>query len=151
MMEDAMYKKVLIPLDGSERTAKVIPYVEDLVRCIGAKIELICVVVYPHYDFLLRDPELSETIMDGLENEACKYLSGYANQLKAAGFEVSAEVVRSTGTIPDAILTFAEETAADMIAMTSKVSSGPLGWMQSSITDAVVKRAKVPVLLVKAE
>ncbi len=146
-----MYKKVLIPLDGSERTAKVIPYVEELVRCIGAKIDLICVVTYPHYDFMLRDPELAETVLDSLESEACKYLSGYAEELKKAGFEVTAEVVRSTGTIPDAILEYAEEHGADLIAMTTKVSSGPLGWMQSSITDAVAKRAKSPVLLVKAE
>lgn len=146
-----MIKKVLIPLDGSDRTAKVIPHVQDLVHCIGAKIELICVVVYPHYDFLVRDPELSATIMDGLESEACKYLSTYAAQLKKDGLEVIANVVRSEGMIADAILSYADESGADMIAMTSKVSSGPLGWMQSSVTDAVIKRANVPVLLVKAD
>ena len=33
-----MYKKILVPLDGSKRAESILPYVEDLAHCFGSQI-----------------------------------------------------------------------------------------------------------------
>jgi hypothetical protein len=38
-----MFKKILVPLDGSELAASILPQVEVLARCVNGKITLISV------------------------------------------------------------------------------------------------------------
>ena len=39
-----MYKKILVPLDGSERAEKILPHVEGLANCFGAQVVLLQIV-----------------------------------------------------------------------------------------------------------
>lgn len=36
-----MFKKILVPLDGSELAAKVLPHVEDLAKALQAEVTLL--------------------------------------------------------------------------------------------------------------
>ena len=38
-----MFKKILVPLDGSELATKILPQVEDLVKCMRAEVTLLTV------------------------------------------------------------------------------------------------------------
>ena len=145
-----MYEKILVPLDGSKSAEAVLVHVQQLAQCTGSEIILLHVVTYPHYDYLLTEPELSNSLRDSMENEGCKYVERLANDLVSHYFKVRAEVIGVQGRVADTILDYAKEQQVGLIALSTHGKKGPDGWVQGSVADRVVRGAKVPVLLVRA-
>jgi nucleotide-binding universal stress UspA family protein len=52
------------------------------------------------------------------------------------------------GSTPDTILEVAEETHADMIAMSTHGYSGIQRWLMGSVADQVVHYSHIPVMLI---
>jgi nucleotide-binding universal stress UspA family protein len=142
-----MYKKVLVPLDGSQVAEGVLPWVRDLVDCTGAEVTLLRVVTYPPYDYLLTDPGLVAALRETLEADARAYLHKIAADLTAHGIEVVAEVCLASGAIADTIIDFAAGSGMDLIAMSTHGRTGPARWFLGSVADRVVRGAKCPVLM----
>ncbi|QLQ08828.1 MAG: universal stress protein [Anaerolineae bacterium] len=55
------------------------------------------------------------------------------------------------GPIADAIIDFAREKEADLIAMSTHGRTGPSRWFLGSVADRVVRGASMPVLIVRPE
>ena len=51
-----MYKKILVPLDGSALAADILPHVQELERCTHAQIVLVCVTPGPDHLRADADP-----------------------------------------------------------------------------------------------
>ena len=145
-----MYEKILVPLDGSKSAEAVLAHVKQLAQCTGSEIILLHVVTYPHYDYLLTEPELSTSLRDSMENEGCKYVERLAKDLVDHYFKVRAEVIGVQGRVADTILDYAKEQQVGLIALSTHGKKGPDGWVQGSVADRVVRNSKVPVLLVRA-
>ena len=145
-----MYEKILVPLDGSKSAEAVLAHVRQLAQCTGSEIILLHVVTYPHYDYLLTEPELTASLRESLENEGCKYLGRIASDLTDQFFKVRAEVIGVQGKIADTILDYAHQQQVGMIALSIQGKKGPDGWMQGSVADQVVRHATVPVLVVRS-
>lgn len=143
-----MYKKILVPLDGSDLAESALAHVRPLAKCMGSEIVLLRVASVPVGAYMLvTEPRLIEDARQGVEDEARDYLKGVAAALRADGFKVSIEV--GTGVIGDTIQEFAMQVHADLIAMSTHGRGGLARLVIGSVADQIVRHSKVPVLLVR--
>lgn len=143
-----MYKKILVPLDGSKTAEGVLPHAKALAYSEGAEIVLLTVAANPQMDFVFSDPAIAEKAIAEQEDRSKKYISDIESQLKNAGFKVSSML--RVGAVADVILKSAEEAQVDVIAMSTHGRTGPARWLLGSVADRVVRNSKVPVLLIRA-
>jgi nucleotide-binding universal stress UspA family protein len=135
-----MFKKILVPLDGSELAAKILPQVADLARCHGANVVLLN--VYPDWGEPTSD-EVKKVIE--IELEKCNSALGTAAKvLEASGLMVTTDCV--TGDAAPKIIDYADKNGLDLIAMATH-GMGEVAWVLGSVAEKVVSHATVPVLL----
>ena len=150
-----MYKKILVPLDGSKLAECVVPYVEELATCCAAeKVTLISVTErvqgYRPVDDLSQ-PLGQRMMPEGvgkLERQAKKYLDRIAKGIKDKGINVQTEVL--LGNPAEEIAIYAEYKDCDVIVIASHGRSGPSRWAHGSVADKVFKAVCVPILMVRA-
>lgn len=141
-----MYKKILVPLDGSPLAEAALPHAEAIAKSEGAEIVLLRIPTMPTAEFFSRDPAIAIKIHDEEQAEAVNYINLKVEELKKDHIKVSA--VTQDGPIPDTILAVAEETHADMIAMSTHGRTGLQRWLMGSVADKVVHHAHIPVMLI---
>ncbi len=141
-----MYKKILVPLDGSPLAEAALPHARELAKSEGAEIVLLRVPLIPKIEFLSRNPAIAEKMIDDTERQTEGYLEAEVDALKRDGTKVSS--IMREGPIPETILAVAEETHADVIAMSTHGRSGVQRWLMGSVAEQVVHHAHIPVMLV---
>ncbi len=142
-----MYKKILVPLDGSEFAEAALLHVRALAECTGAEIILLRVVTQPIHAYIAPDPLLYKSIQTDSVAECVAYLQRVASDLEVEGFHVTVET--GTGPVAETILEFAQEVHADLIAMSTHGRSGLARWFIGSIADKVVRATTLPLLLAR--
>ena len=144
-----MYKKILVPLDGSELAKKALIQAEKLAKAFDSEIILLQVVPFmPIYGA----PELvTPLIVDEKHKESAeRYLTNLADELRARGHKVSATVKTGQQVAPE-IIDFAKANGADLIVMNTHGRSGISRWFVGSVTLKVLTRAETPILLVRSK
>jgi nucleotide-binding universal stress UspA family protein len=137
-----MFRRILVPLDGSSLAEEAIGMAAAIARAAGADIDLLMV----HEPLLtpLDTPDWSERQIVSEE----KYLRGIAEELTSgAGVKTHETLLR--GRAAELIGLRAADSGADLIVMTSH---GRTGWSRAwigSVADAVVRASGVPVLLLR--
>ncbi len=147
-----MYRKILVPLDGSKKAEAVLPYVCELAERFDAEIVLLRVPVAADDDLLLTGPKLAMATnvrAEALRCEAIDYLERLATELEDIGLHVMT-LVRE-GPVVETILDCAEKVHADSIALATCGRGGAGYWMLGSVTYRVLHYARVLVLVVSAE
>ena len=143
-----MYKRMLVPLDGSELAEVVLSYAKELV----GRLELDIVFLHicgPHEsESLPRYRSYVEhaaeiTSLQSREVQAGRGAPQVGKQVEARG-----EVV--TGHPAEEILRYAEENKIDLILIASHGRSGVRRWVLGSVADKILRKSKVPVWLVRA-
>jgi nucleotide-binding universal stress UspA family protein len=143
-----MYRKILVPLDGSRVAEGVLPHAKALAYSEGAELILLTVAANPAMDFAFSDPGLAQGAVQEQEERSKAYITGIENDLKAAGFKTS--TLLRIGSVAEVILGVADELGADVIAMSTHGRTGPARWLLGSIAERVVHNSRVPVLLIRA-
>jgi len=140
-----MYKRALIPLDGSAVAESILPFILEIAGPLDMQVTLVRVIV-PSPPVAI---EGAVAVDDGekLCEEAETYLAAAASELRAKGLRVTTTVRR--GEPVDEILTAAGEADADLIAMTTHGRSGLSRLVFGSIAAAVLARAEVPVFMMR--
>lgn len=146
-----MYRRIVVPLDGSQLAEEVLEHVRTLARCMGSEVLLMRVMAYPPYEYMVTDATLSASLRDDLVIAARSYLEPLAAALSAEGIRASVDAMLVSGPIADAIIDFAREKKADLIAMSTHGRTGPSRWFLGSVADRVVRGAGMPVLMVRPE
>lgn len=144
-----MYKKILVPLDGSELAKKGLEEAEKLAKFFEAEIALFQVVPFmPIYG----SPELvTPLIVDEKQKEAVeKYLATLAEELKKKGFRVTT-AVRTGQQVAAEIIDFSKEVGAELIVMCTHGRSGITRWVLGSTAHKVLIRAETPILLIRSK
>jgi nucleotide-binding universal stress UspA family protein len=141
-----MYKKILVPLDGSPLAEAVLPHAEALAKSEGAEIILLRVALTPDEGVFIHNPALAKTIIKEIEEETEDYMEAEVAKLKQEGIRVSG--ITRDGFVPDTILDVAEETHADVIAMSTHGRTGVKRWLLGSVADRIVHYSHVPVMLI---
>jgi len=138
-----MFKKILVPLDGSKLAEKILPQVEELVKFSGAEVHLLKVVM--SYEI---DPKKEKEELERLTGEAQEYLDQVASRLKKSGIEASAIVAYGKDAVQ--ICDYASEKNFNLIAMSTHGRSGLSRWALGSVADKVLHCSTVPVMLFRA-
>jgi nucleotide-binding universal stress UspA family protein len=144
-----MYKKILVPLDGSELAKTALGQAENLAKTFDAEIILFQVVPFmPIYG----SPELvTPLIVDEKQKEAVvKYLASLTEELKKRGLRVSA-TVRTGQQVAGEIIDFAKEAGVDLIVMCTHGRSGISRWVLGSVALKLLTRAEAPILLIRSK
>jgi nucleotide-binding universal stress UspA family protein len=135
-----MFNKILVPLDGSEIAASILPQVAELARKLQA--ELILIHVSPGEKSAMATPSGSTAVA---VHQTCQaYLNMLGKDLQRQGLKV--EVVCLTGNPAQEIIRYADEHQMDLITMATH-GSGEVAWLLGSIARKVVTHASKPVLL----
>ncbi|MCI0848553.1 MAG: universal stress protein [Chloroflexi bacterium] len=145
-----MYEKILVPLDGSKTAETVLPNVIRLARESKAKVVLFSVNAHGPASGRTgpsrRDKGVAVATLERPDVQIKVYLDSAANMLTGVGVE--AKTVFATGDAAEEILAYAAENACDLIAMSTRGRPALQRGLMGSVTDAVVRASKVPVLAV---
>jgi nucleotide-binding universal stress UspA family protein len=149
-----MYKKILVPLDGSELAECVLPHVESIAKGGGVQSVVFLRVVEPFY--LPTADEISayfsvktiERINSENRVNAENYLKKLVKRTKYDGVNVQPEVI--TGKAADSIAEYATKNGVDLIIIATHGRSGISRWVWGSVADRILRSACVPVLMVRA-
>lgn len=141
-----MYKKILVPLDGSPLAEAVLPHAEALAKSEHAEIIILRVPNAPVSEFLSRDPMIAEMIHADMEKESEEYVHNKVAALEKENIKVTG--ITKDGLVPDTILNVADETHADIIAMSTHGRTGISRWLMGSVADKIIHHAHIPVMLI---
>ena len=141
-----MYKKILVPLDGSPLAEAVLPHAEALAKSEHAEIIILRVPNAPVSEFLSRDPMIAEMIHADMEKESEEYVHNKVAALEKENIKVTG--ITKDGPVPDTILNVADETHADIIAMSTHGRTGISRWLMGSVADKIIHHAHIPVILI---
>ena len=142
-----MYRRALVPLDGSMIAEAIVPFILEIAGPLDIDVALLRVVVpAPPLVFEGSSPAVVDDI-DKLRTEAEEYLASIAAALRAQGVRVTIHV--RVGDAVSQILAGALEVEADLIAMTTHGRGGLGRLMFGSIAEAVLRQAEVPVFLLR--
>jgi nucleotide-binding universal stress UspA family protein len=138
-----MYKRILIPLDGSALAEVVLPHVEGLAKSSAAELVLLR-VAFAH---MLPGADPIEAQVARVQ-EAENYVADLAKRLQEKG--VSAEAKVRYGDPAEEILDHAARDHIDLIAMATHGRTGLKRVVLGSVAENVLRSAPVPMLLVRA-
>jgi nucleotide-binding universal stress UspA family protein len=140
-VEVDMFKKILVPSDGSELASKIISQVVDLAKTHQAEVILLH-VAYTEYG------EASPgTMVQAVAQEAARcsaVLGQQAREIQAQGINVKVDCAE--GSPAREIINYAKANSVDLIAMASH-GRGGLAWMLGSVAEKVLSHSNIPVLI----
>ncbi len=146
-----MYKKILVPLDGSKRAEAIMPHAEELASCVEATVLLLQIiepsVVYTSpYDTY---PEMNLDQAERRTTDVESYLSSWKEKLDGKGIETELRVEH--GPVVMTILEIASQEEVDLIAMASHGRTGLARVFYGSVSAGVLNRIDRPLLLVRSQ
>ncbi len=133
-----MYKKILVPLDGSALSSVVLPRIRAIAKCAGAQVVLLRVIPEIGMRLGAPKPDADAQVVEqpgaplhtvpleiaDYESAAREYLNRVAAELSAAGIAMHARIV--TGPVTEGILDVADEEEVGLIAMHARIVTGPV-------------------------
>ncbi len=141
-----MYKRILVPLDGSELAEKALDHAEKLAETFDSEIILFQVV--PSMPIYGAPDLVAPLVVDEKQKEVAeRYLTNLSEELKKRGFKVTAEV-KTGQQVAVEIIDFAKENGVDLIVMCTHGYSGITLWVLGSVAHKVITRAETPILLI---
>ena len=142
-----MYRRIMMPVDGSDLAEQVVPHVEALSKVFGAHVTVLWAT--GPVPTVAGVAVASEERWQAEDNElAGPYLERVLKRLLAGG--VDAVVERAKGVPAKVILEQAASSQVDLIAMMTHGRSGIKRLALGSVAEEVVRHAECPVLLVRA-
>jgi nucleotide-binding universal stress UspA family protein len=143
-----MYRKVLVPLDGSARAEKILPHVEGLAQNSPCEVRLLQVVepivevnnldiFVPRGEQFTAAMKLAQTYIDSVANRLTEH------GVSTAGWAISGGVI-------DTICKVAEQEKVDLIAMASHGRTGAARVFYGSIASGLLHRIDRPLLIIRS-
>lgn len=148
-LDDITYRKVLIPLDGSELSESVLDHALQLGALFDASYHLVRIVPYALdvvSPYLPTTFQMNQDLVEEARTSALDYLEEHADRLRSRGLTVECSV-RVDAQAGHGILKEGEAHECDLIAMATHGRSGLRRAILGSATDKVLRGTHVPLLL----
>lgn len=145
-----MYKKILVPVDGSEKAAKAALHGAELASKLGADLILFHVVPsLPPYVNTSPDRfgNIQQAIMDEFHRHGQDILTQVKDDLAAYGLNIATDI--AMGQPADEILNKVKDTGCDLLVMGSRGLGEIKGYLMGSVSNRVTRHAACPVLIVR--
>jgi len=147
-----MYKKILVPLDGSELAEHVLEHVKAIAKGCQAPQVVLLQVIEPILPPGRPDSGAANSYReaeDKFEASVKDYLSRVAEALKKSGIAAETAIARITHvSAAGEILNYATENGVDLIVMSTHGKSGSSRWHFGSVSNKVAGHSAIPVLIV---
>lgn len=143
-----MYKRILLPLDGSPLAEQVLPHAIAIAERFQSELVLLQVLIP-----LPRPPTTAQAAIQRAEKATADIVREYLERVAAHVQEggITVKIVTLVGRPHMQIIQYAETNPVDLIVLCTRGQSGLSRWMMGSVSDRVVRGADVPVLLVRAQ
>jgi nucleotide-binding universal stress UspA family protein len=145
-----MYKRILVPTDGSALSKKAVKSAVELASRIGA--ELVALHVVPRYPVsyfegaVVLSPREQERVDKEWADRGQALADAAAKAATGAGVEVKSIIVRSD-LVAESILAAARKHKCDLVVMASHGRKGLKRLLLGSETQHVLTHGDVPVLV----
>jgi nucleotide-binding universal stress UspA family protein len=144
-----MFKRILVPTDGSDITAQAVQTSIALARSLGAQLFTISVKEpFPYSAISEMQPTPPQEFFDAQERIAAKRVQAVTEACKAAGVTCQAHTVEALHPW-EAIIDHAKSKDCDLLVMASHGRRGVSALLLGSETQKVLTHSKVPVLIVR--
>lgn len=147
-----MFKKILLPTDGSRHSAEAARFAADLAVTHDGIVHPLVAVEYQYITGEDISPEMTAAIRKRIDHRAHKALDAANAALREGGARTDdGRIVE--GPAPEAILKEAEEGEYDVIVLSSRGVSVENGHQRllGSCTERVLHGAPCPVLVIRGE
>ena len=139
--------KILLAVDGSTYTQKMLAYLTSHQEMLGAGQEYTVITVQPLLPARARAALGKDVVDEYYDEESTKILQPVQEFLKAHG--VQAQSISKVGPIADTIIHAAQDGKFDLIAMGTH-GHGALGRLvMGSVSSQVLAGCTIPVLLIR--
>jgi nucleotide-binding universal stress UspA family protein len=143
-----MYRKMLVPLDGSKLAEETFPYARELAGRLDLDLDFLY-VNDPHMPQLLPMSQFYiEKIAESVKAQIQIIQANTVGKEAARPVQVKSHV--ATGYPADEILKYAEENKIDIILLATHGASGVRRWAMGSVAHQVLHASKIPVWLVRS-
>ena len=149
----ATLKRIVVPLDGSELSERILPYVEALARHLDLQVTLVGVYSSPLVAGGGGDGFYTgqmDALIASVRAETEAYLASKTEEMKRQGLN-NVSFAAKEGREADEIIAMARETPDTLIAMCTHGRSGVQRWVLGSVTETVVRHTSDPVLVIRAK
>jgi nucleotide-binding universal stress UspA family protein len=144
-----MYKRILVPTDGSEITAKAVETAISLARLTGAELYAMAVKEpFPFSTISEMQPAPPQEFYDEQERIANRRVKGVVDAAKTAAVAVHGHTVEAASPW-EAIIDHAKSQDCDLIVMASHGRRGFSALLLGSETQKVLTHSSLPVLVVR--
>ena len=145
-----MYKKILVPLDGSKRAEAILPHVKNI--AMSFKTTVIFFIVIEPVLFLEHNEVIGMSkyleISDQQKKESESYLADLQKEFRSEDIKV--QTLIGYGPVVKAIIDAANSENVDLLAMASHGRSGLSRTFYGSISAGVLQRIDRPLLLIRS-
>jgi nucleotide-binding universal stress UspA family protein len=139
-----MFRRLLVPLDGSGLAEVVLPLVESLAPAFGASVTLLHVLEQGASPTVHGEPHLTRP------DDADRYLERVATQLRARGIAVTTHTHEvPQGDVARSIVEHAGEDVTDLIVLCTHGRGSVRTRLFGSIAQQVIHRGTTPVVLTR--
>ena len=144
-----MYKKVLVPLDGSELAECALPHVKNLIKdgAIGKVVLLNVAGVDISWSEIDQGIDIAG-IRQKLLDTSRQYLADMQSRLRAEGFSVETELIEANRPA-HVIADYAQKNHVDLIVIATHGYTGMKKMLLGSVALKVLHESQVPVLLIR--
>jgi nucleotide-binding universal stress UspA family protein len=149
-----MYKKVLVPLDGSELAECALNHVKSLSKDGSVGEITLLNIMKVDIPWIRTDAESNlidiNKIRENVLKSSQKYLADVESRLASEGFKVKIESLEANRPA-HAIIEYTQKNGMDMIVIATHGYTGMKGMMMGSVALGVIHQSHVPVLLIRPE
>lgn len=144
-----MYKRILVPIDGSETSRKALVAALQLARDAGGRVQLLHSVDELAY---LSGFEYGTDVLQIARDRAAAVLAEVMAIAQSAGVPAEEKLVDAPGVrLGDAVATEARDWDADLIVVGTHGRRGIGRVLLGSGAEQIIRLAPVPVLVIRAE
>jgi nucleotide-binding universal stress UspA family protein len=144
-----MFKRILVPTDGSEITMKAVDTSIELASSVGAQVYTISVKEpFPYSAISEMQPTPPQEFFDAQERIAAKRVQAVMDLCATAAVPCHAHTVEALHPW-EAIIEHAKRLDCDLLVMASHGRRGVSALLLGSETQKVLTHSKIPVLIVR--
>jgi nucleotide-binding universal stress UspA family protein len=141
-----MFKRILVPLDGSSLAECVLPHISAMAK--SSQVEVTLLRIIGPVDAAAQAVSVDPLEWHIHKAEAENYLKEISLKLSEAG--ITTEIVTLEGKAAETVIEYAHEKGMDLIILSSHGQSGISGWNVSSIVQKIIYRVRTSIMIVRA-
>ena len=141
------FSRILFPVDLSESSTKIVPYVRSVAEKFGAKVHILFAArVFDYFTGLYVSPssinKIQKEVIEGAEKRLYEFVDEHFSDFSAT------KTVVMVGDAPEEIVSYIEAQNIDLVIMGTHGRKGMDKIIFGSVAERVLRTSPVPVMVV---